>query len=356
MSIKVVYKKKLNEFTLSVNFSIPDKGITVLFGPSGAGKSSLLNLIAGLNTDGKVLESRFEINNKIYDDSQNKIKLKPWQRNIAYVFQDARLFPHMTVLQNILYGYKRRNSQISTDNIIEKFKIKTLLEFYPGELSGGQKQRVALVRALLSNPDLLILDEPMASLDYKSKQELLPYIECIHKELTIPVIHVSHDIKEVLRLADYIIIMQQGEVIDQGEIADLCINQPLLTEAEGASFILQGVVTDILEEDRLVGIQCEKDKILITDQNMQLNQRVRVLIHARDVSLCLSPPQDSSILNCLPITVRELEYDNQGKIKVLADMSGQTIVSMISHRSARKLQVEKGREMYAQFKATALIK
>ena len=365
--IQVSYKKLLNNFLLDVDFTMPDSGITVLFGPSGSGKTSVLNLIAGLNIaefditgldeDKNRIQntSKFILNKNIIDDSSSKIKLKPWDRNIAYVFQDHRLFPHLTVEDNILFGYKRRNCELHPQDLIETFKIESLLSHMPAELSGGQKQRVAMVRALLSQPQLLILDEPLAALDYQSRQELLPYIEQIHKELAIPVIYVSHDIKEVLRLADYIVVMDKGKIIDQGDIADLCISQPLLTQQEGASFILEGSVSEIIEEDMLVKIDCGED-ILITSENMQLDQNVRILIHARDVSLCLTPPKDSSILNCIAVSIEELQTDNNGKLRVLAKLGGQTIVAVISRRSAKLLNVVKGQKMYAQFKATALIK
>ena len=354
--IEANYKYKLENFLLDASFTMPETGITVLFGPSGSGKTSLLNLMSGLiNKKSKDLSSKFIINNRIIDDSNNNIKLEPWDRKIAYVFQDHRLFPHMTTKDNILFGYKRCDSKLNPQELIEKFKIRELLEHYPDQLSGGQKQRVSMVRALLSQPELLILDEPLAALDYKSRQELLPYIECIHKELDIPMIYVSHDIKEVLRLADYILIMDKGKIIDQGDIANLCISQPLLTQEEGASFILEATVTKIIEEDKLVELDCG-ETILITAENMQLNQKIRLLIHARDVSLCLGPPQNSSILNCVPICIENLETDNNGKLRVIAKIGKQTLVSLISHRSARQLNVEKGREMYAQFKATAMIK
>jgi len=355
--IRVNYRKQLNNFLLDVDFSMPDTGITVLFGPSGSGKTSVLNLIAGLDEDTHHIDnvSNFKLNDNIIDDSSNRIKLKPWMRNIAYVFQDHRLFPHLSVEENILFGYRRRNCTLNPQDLIETFKLQPLLSHFPTELSGGQKQRVAMVRALLSQPQLLILDEPLAALDYPSRQELLPYIEHIHKELAIPVIYVSHDIKEVLRLADYIVVMDKGKIIEQGDIADLCINQPLLTQQEGASFILEGRVSETIEEDKLVKIDCGED-ILITAENMQLEQNVRILIHARDVSLCLSPPKDSSILNCIAVCIEALQTDKNGKLRVLAKLSEQTIVAVISHRSARLLNVVKGQKMYAQFKATALIK
>lgn len=355
--IDVSYQKILGDFKLDIKFSMPEQGITVLFGPSGSGKTSLLNLLAGLQREKTLTgHSHFALNQRAYDDSANGIYLKPWQRKIGYVFQDSRLFPNMTVQQNILFGHKRRQSQLETDDIIDRFRIRNLLEHYPSQLSGGQKQRVAMVRALLSNPELLILDEPLAALDYTSRQELLPFLENIHKELTIPIIYVSHDIKEVLRLADYIVLINQGRVVAQGDIAELCITQPLLTQAEGASFILQGVVKKIIGEDRLAQVQCNQVELLITGQTMQVGKSVRILIHARDVSLCLTPPHDSSILNCVPVTVEAIREDHNGKLQVLAELGGQTIVAMISHRSAKQLNVEPGRKMYAQFKATAMIK
>jgi len=353
--IQIKYQQQLNDFLLDVKFTMPEKGITVLFGPSGSGKTSVLNLIAGLVDDKSLQQADFTLNNKIIDDDKNKIKLRPWLRNVAYVFQDHRLFNHLTVKDNILFGFERRKSDLNPDDLIKEFSINDLLTHYPAQLSGGQKQRVAMVRALLSQPRLLILDEPLAALDYASKQQLLPYIEYIQKALNIPIVYVSHDIKEVLRLADYIVVMNKGKVIDEGDIADLCFTQPLLTQQEGASFILKGKVSKIVSDDKLVQIDCG-ESILIAAENMQLNQDVRILIHAKDVSLCLTPPQDSSILNCINVYIDELQTDKDGKLKVLAKLGEQKIVALISHRSAKLLEVKKGKVMYAQFKATAMIK
>jgi len=355
-SIKIAYKTSLGKFDLDVEFEIPGKGISVLFGPSGSGKSSVLNHLAGLDDQSKTQYSKLELNDVVYDDLENNIKLNPWQRKIAYVFQDNRLFPNMTVQRNIYFGHKRRQSTLDVNEVVEKFKIKDLLDRYPDQLSGGQKQRVSMVRALLSNPELLIMDEPLAALDYQSREELLPYIECIHKELTIPIIYVSHDIKEVLRLADYIVVMNQGKVIDKGELAELCINQPLLTQAEGASFILQGEVEKIFSEEMLLQINCENQSIYITGKDADPGDALRILIHAKDVSLCLSPAGDSSILNCIPVVVDSIKDKSNGKYEVIAKLGEQLIVSMISYRSAKALGLEKGKSIFAQFKATAMIK
>lgn len=270
--IQIKYQARLNDFQLAVNIGIPASGITVIFGESGSGKSSLLNLVAGFDNATEIETAQFALNNTVYDDHKNKIRLKPWQRNIAYVFQDNRLFPHMTVEQNILFGFSRRHrksSALNKNELINTFKIAELLNHYPAQLSGGQKQRVSMVRALLSSPDLLIMDEPLAALDYTSRQELLPYIEAIHNELTIPVLYVSHDIKEVLRLADYIVLMNKGSVVAQGELSELCISQPLLTQAEGSSFILQGNVDAVYTDEKLLGVKCEHETILITGDSFK---------------------------------------------------------------------------------------
>jgi len=355
--MQVVYKKKLENFIIDVEFQIPEKGITVLFGPSGSGKSSILNFIAGLENSKTLVEKSYcKFQDKIFDDLERNIKIKPWHRNIGYVFQDHRLFPNMTVRKNIEYGYKRRKSNLDAELVIEKFKIKSLLNQYPDQLSGGEKQRVSMVRALMSRPDLLILDEPLAALDYQSRQELLPYIECIHQELTIPLIYVSHDIKEVLRLADYIVVIDQGNILDKGDIEDLCIKQPLMTQSEGASFILKGTVTQVFNEEGLVEINTGSEKLLVTDNKLELKQQVRVLIYAREVSLCLNPPANSSILNCVPIEIENIVDDVNGKLRVDASMDKQKIVAMISKRSARQLKLKDGSRAFAQFKATAMIK
>jgi len=355
--IRIAYQQQLKDFELQVDFEIPTQGISVLFGPSGAGKSSLLNLLAGLHRAGEKSAQRFfKLNHRIYDDSLNKICLKPWQRKIAYVFQDHRLFPHLNVENNILYGFKRRKSRLRAESVIEKSGLTELLEHYPQQLSGGQKQRVAMARAILSAPELLILDEPLAALDYASKHELLPFIECIRDEWHIPIIYVSHDIREVLRLADYVVIMDRGRIVDRGELAELCLHQPLLTRQEGASFILQGQVDKIHQADALAEINCEGINIVLAGKNLQPEQTVRILIHARDVSLCLTPSKDSSILNCVPIRIENLKEETEGSLRVEAEMGRQTLLAIISKRSARKLEVEKGRRMYAQFKATAMIK
>lgn len=370
--LEIFYQANFNQFRLQVDCHIPAQGITVLFGESGSGKSSLLNLIAGLGGSDSgeqhhklhIEKAHFSLNNTVYDDTARGIKLRPWQRRIAYVFQDNRLFPHMTVLQNIQFGYSRRNSTLDQQALIDQFKIADLLQHYPQQLSGGQKQRVSMVRALLSSPDLLVMDEPLAALDYNSRQQLLPYIESIHQQLTIPVLYVSHDIKEVLRLADYIVLMQQGKTIAQGELAELCVSQPLLTRAEGPSFILQGQVSALLADEGLLQMQCGEHELLIAApsdnksaaQSVKIGDSLRVLLYAKDVSLCLAPADNSSILNIVTVRIDEIKQQDKGKQLLLCSLGQQRLLATISQRSCNNLQLEVGKQLYAQFKATAMIK
>lgn len=354
--LNIQYKKSFTDFTLHAEFSMPDNGITILFGPSGCGKSTLLNCIAGLETADSAY---FKFRNTLIENSEDKHNIPAHLRRTAYVFQDSRLFPHMNIKDNLLYGFirnKQAAEQISFESIIKKFSITDFLEQYPQQLSGGQKQRVALARALLSNPELLILDEPLSALDYSAKQELLPYIECIHKELTIPIIYVSHDLKEVLQLGDYILVMNEGRIIDHGDLVDLCVSQPLLTQSEGASFILKGEVTDTDKQHYISTVHCEGYDVLLSGKLLNTEQSVRILVHAKDVSLSLNQANDSSILNILPVEVGRIHPAINGKHLVECILNQTRILAMISIRSIANLDLKPGKKVYAQFKATAMVR
>ncbi|MDH5600101.1 MAG: molybdenum ABC transporter ATP-binding protein [Gammaproteobacteria bacterium] len=356
MSIEFNYKKSYPNFTLDCEFSIPEKGVTILFGPSGCGKSTLLNCIAGLE---KTEQAYAKVCNVILDDKKNKIRVAANERRVGYVFQESRLFPHKTVLENLLYGYMRISKSEQNLDIIEifkKFSLQNLLHAYPHQLSGGQKQRVALARAILSRPRLLILDEPLSALDYASKQDLFPYLQTIHKEFSIPVIYVSHDIKEVLQLGDSIVLMENGKIVDSGDLVDLCVTQPLLTEQEGASFILEGEVSDINEQEKISTVNCQNFDLLLSGNILEKKQHVRVLVHARDVSLTLDKAEHSSILNILPVEVSKVHQEKNGKHIIECCLEKTKIISMISIRSLHKLNIKAGSKLFAQFKATALVK
>ncbi len=356
MSISAHFKKSFKNFELDAKFSIPKQGFTILFGPSGTGKSSLLNCIAGIT---KADQSFFKIDENLLDNSHENIHVPSHQRHIGYVFQDKNLFPHLSVLQNLQYAIKRNSKQIqkfSLDKTIELFKIETLLQQMPSSLSGGQKQRVALARAILSQPDLLILDEPLSALDYAAKQELMPYLLYIHAELKLPVIYVSHDLREIFQLGDYILIMNQGQIIDHGKLIDLCITQPLLTQQEGSSFILQGKVSSIVSESHTTILDINNESFILTGLQWQLGQNLRLLIHASDVSLSLSKAEDSSILNILPSKILSIDMNDNEKYLIKLGFAQTTILSLISYHSLKKLNLQVGDIVYAQIKASAIIR
>ncbi|MDH5766490.1 MAG: TOBE domain-containing protein, partial [Gammaproteobacteria bacterium] len=197
---------------------------------------------------------------------------------------------------------------------------------------------------------------PMSALDQAAKQELLPYLEYIHKKLTIPVIYVSHDLREVLQLGDYILVMNEGRIIDHGDLVDLCASQPLLTQTEGASFILKGTVTELDNQHCISSVHCEDFDILLSGKLLELKQQVRILVHASDVSLSLDPANDSSILNILPVEISHIHTAINGKHLVECRLSSQRILAMISIRSIANLDLKPGKKVYAQFKATAMVR
>ena len=207
--LKINVKKTLGALSLNLNIEIPARGVTAIFGRSGAGKSSLINLVAGLVTP---QSGTITLNDNVLFDSEQKINLPPEKRHIGYVFQEHRLFPHYTVEKNLKYGCKRFNSSYFLQ-IVELLGIQNLLERFPLSLSGGEKQRVAIGRALLSNPDILLMDEPLSALDLRRKQELLNYLDQLSSQIEIPILYVTHSLDEIIRLADQVILIEQGQIM-----------------------------------------------------------------------------------------------------------------------------------------------
>ena len=222
------YELTLDSFQLSVDASFPAQGVTAIFGHSGCGKSTLLRCIAGLE---QAQQAYLNINAQAWDDNANNIRLATYQRRVGYVFQEASLFSHLSVLKNLEFGVKRSESASSRDQMaraIELLDIESLLERKPERLSGGERQRVAIARALAVSPELLLMDEPLAALDMPRKREILPFLERVHREMAIPVLYVSHSPAEVRRLADYLLILEAGKIIAQGNLETT--NQFLLDE------------------------------------------------------------------------------------------------------------------------------
>ena len=214
------YELALGSFQLSVDTNFPALGVTAIFGHSGCGKSTLLRCIAGLE---KPQQAYLNVNNQSWDDSANDIRLAPHQRCVGYVFQEASLFPHLSVIKNIEFGVKRSkhsNSANQMSQAIELLDIENLLSRKPERLSGGERQRVAIARALAVCPEILLMDEPLAALDMPRKREILPFLQRVHLEMDIPVLYVSHSPAEIKRLADHVIVMEAGKVVAKGNLKE----------------------------------------------------------------------------------------------------------------------------------------
>jgi molybdate transport system ATP-binding protein len=332
------------------------RGGTALFGRSGAGKSTLLNLIAGLR---RPQAGRITAGGSVLFDSRAGIDLPPHRRHVGYVFQEGRLLPHLTVRRNLLYGRffaHARNPVASLDHVVELLGLAGLLERRPGALSGGEKQRVALGRALLANPTVLLLDEPLASLDAPRRVEILYYIERLRDELALPIVYVSHSIDEVVRLADTLVLLSEGRVLGAGPVAQMMGRvelRPYLGRFEGGAVIDARVVEQDLDSG-LARLAFGAHALEIPDVEALVGEHVRVRIRARDVSIALARPREVSIRNVLPGTVRELGTDEGASLDVRVDIDGTPLIARITRKSAADLGLAPGLRVYALVKAVSI--
>jgi molybdate transport system ATP-binding protein len=345
------------DFQLDVAFTLPDKGVTALFGPSGSGKTSCLRAIAGLE---RLPNSFFQIGNTVWQDESRGIFIPANQREIGYVFQEASLFPHLNVQQNLEFGLNRlakNKRKVTPDSVIELLGIGALLTRPPAALSGGERQRVAIARALLTSPELLLMDEPLSALDQKLKQEILPYLEELHRELSIPVIYVSHAPDEVARLADHIIMLDKGELICSGAIKEIMVDTRFATLfADGASTLFEGTVT-AQHDDLITEVSANELTLKLTHRPLPLDFPIRCRIYASDVSLCTQKPSHSSILNIFPGRVLRIDKEEaSGESLVTVELvKGQKLLAQISRYSLNRLQLKPETSIWAQVKSVAVL-
>ncbi len=345
------------DFQLNVAFTLPDKGVTALFGPSGSGKTSCLRAIAGLE---RLPNSFFQIGNKVWQDEAQGIFVPANQREIGYVFQEASLFPHLNVQQNLEFGLKRlakEKRKVKPDSVIELLGIGALLSRPPAALSGGERQRVAIARALLRSPELLLMDEPLSALDSRLKREILPYLEELHRELSIPVVYVSHAPDEVVRLADHIIMLDQGRLLCSGPLKEIMVDPRFaLLFGDGASTLFEGRVS-AQREDLITEVSAKDLTLRLTHRPIALDFPIRCRIHASDVSLCTQKPSHCSILNIFPGRVLRIDPGEQaGKILVTLELAkGQKLLAQISSYSVNRLQLQPGTPVWAQVKSVAVL-
>jgi molybdate transport system ATP-binding protein len=353
--IEIQLKDRLGDFELDVSFEAPGSGVTALFGRSGSGKTSVLRAIAGLVRSEHGI---ININGAVWQDEKHFIP--PHRRPLGYVFQEASLFPHLSVLKNLEYGQRRVDETkrtIKSDDVIELLGISPLLKRATHQLSGGERQRVAIGRALLTSPDILLMDEPLSALDHDAKQAILPYLESLHDEFSIPSLYVSHDPGEVARLANHMIVIDKGKVAAQGAASDLLTRLDLpLAGYDNASALLEGVVSAHDQDFHLTWISMNGERVAVSREDLPLGKHARVEIMARDVSLALNPHSDTSILNILSVEVVDTREISPSQLLVrLKLQDGQPLLSRITRKSAASLGLQKGKQLYAQMKAVALI-
>jgi molybdate transport system ATP-binding protein len=341
-------------FLLQVNCELPASGITAIYGPSGSGKSTLLDCIAGLRQS--AADSVIRLGSATWQGPGYSIPA--WKRCIGYVFQDARLFPHLDVQQNLLYPVKRRSlpGTIGLDKVAAWLELDELLSRTTATLSAGQKQRVAIGRALLSSPHLLLLDEPLANLDHAARQQCVRCLQRLSDELQLPMLYVSHDIEEVSQLADHLLLLEQGRLVEQGSLLALCSRlDTRLSHEEQAAAILTAKVTRHDADYGLSELDVDGHSLFVNHLPHAPGQSRRVRIPARDVSVCRQRPQDSSILNILPVTVSEIENTDSARLLLRLSLGSQYLLARITRKSAVELGLSVGDQIYAQIKSAALL-
>jgi molybdate transport system ATP-binding protein len=351
--IECKIKVQLESFMLDANFSIPDRGITVVFGPSGSGKTTLLRAIAGLEKSDKGF---LKIGDSVWQKGEDF--LATHKRQIGYVFQDAALFDHLDVKGNLNFVIKRAIGlkEDFIESIHNLLEIKTLLNRKTTQLSGGERQRVAIARALLTNPKILLLDEPLSALDLKRKNEILPYLDSIHNDLEIPILYVTHSQDEMSRLADHLLLIEDGNIIGSGPVNDMLtrFDMPLSHGGDAVS-IIEAEVLKRDSEFNLMHLDFLGGQFIVPDNGFPVQTKVRIRVVARDVSLTKSKQVDTSILNIFPAMVQEIVNEGEAQVMVRLQIKETILLACITRKSSYKLRLEKGSEVFVQVKSVAIL-
>ena len=352
MSLHLQFRLTRADFALNVDLQLPGRGVTALFGPSGCGKTTLLRCIAGLErASGSLM-----VNKQVWQDATHFTPTH--QRAIGYVFQEASLFPHLSVRSNLQYGMKRANSNgnVAIDPIIDLLGIRALLDRKPDGLSGGERQRVAIARALAVDPKLLLMDEPLAALDLKRKQEILPYLDRLQATLDIPILYVTHSPDEVVRLAHHLVVMDAGSVVASGELADTLSRLDLPVKlGQEAGVVIESVVGSIESQWHLTRIDFDGGSVWIRDPGLALGAKARVRILASDVSLAREQPGKSSIQNVLQGQIDAMRDDEHpGLVLVRVKVGDTALLARVTKRAVSELALKAGDTVWTQVKSVAL--
>ena len=347
---------KQNSFRLDIECRLPIQGVTAIFGPSGSGKTTFLRCMAGLE---RPEVGNINVAGECWQSTE--LFLPAYQRAIGYVFQEASLFEHLSAQGNLQFALNRAADPISDlffDEIIDLLGLKKLLNRYPNELSGGERQRVAIARALLIQPQILLMDEPLASLDQSRREEIIPYLSKLRKTLSIPILYVTHSIDEIVQFADHILVLEEGRQMAEGPVTDVLSRSDLSAfSGYNTGCLWEGKVVERSDDWHLAKIECFSDVFLwVKDTGVDVGETLRVRILARDVSLTLSEDNSTSILNKLSAKVVNVT-DDQDRAMVLVRLHCESgfLIARITKRSANELGIFVGVNVFAQVKSVALV-
>ncbi|WP_112478054.1 molybdenum ABC transporter ATP-binding protein ModC [Vibrio variabilis] len=351
-------RKQFGEQAFHLKASLPSSGISAIFGRSGAGKTTLINLISGLVQPDS---GHIRFNGRTIFDSSQGIDLAIEKREIGYVFQDARLFPHLSVERNLRYGVTK-NDTAHFDEIVELLAIEPLLNRYPSSLSGGEKQRVAIGRALLSKPKVLLMDEPLASLDNPRKRELMPFLEALSSRVDIPILYVTHSLNEILRLAQHLVIIDEGSIVESGLIEQVWGTKIMQSwqSFSDKSALFKGEVIAQNDTYGLTKVALTNDHYLwVQRTEAAVGEAVRLRVRANDVSIALSRAKNTSIRNILPCTIKTIAEGGKGtprqSVEVVLSLSGHCeLVATVTQWAVDDLQLSVGQSVYAQIKGVSV--
>ena len=351
MSLDVDLDHAREGFRLCARFSAAP-GLTALFGRSGSGKTTLVDIVGGLIRPDR---GKVAVDGQVLVDTESSLFVPKHRRRIGYVFQDSRLFPHLSVRRNLLYGrwFTQGNGDGAAADlgaVVELLGISTLLERPPDSLSGGEKQRVAIGRALLAHPRLLLMDEPLASLDEARRAEILPYIERLRDEAGVPILYVSHSVAEVARLATTVVILSEGRVTAVGPVADILAQADT---ADGGS-VLEAAVVRHDEAFQLSVLSSAAGELQVPRLSAPVGAPVRAYIRARDVMLSLKPPEEISALNVLAGRVVAISpLANGAQADVRLDCNGAALTARLTAKSVQRLALAPGRPVHAVIKSVS---
>ncbi|MEG3617671.1 molybdenum ABC transporter ATP-binding protein [Magnetovibrio sp. PR-2] len=357
-TIDACFRGQKGDFVLDVDFSVPAQGVTALYGPSGCGKTSVLRCIAGLE---QMTYGRLSVKRQIWQDTDSF--LPPHKRAIGYVFQEASLFAHLSVHGNLIYASRRVAQGAagpSFDEVVDLLGLEGLLERSPANLSGGERQRVAIGRALLSQPEIMLMDEPLSALDRFGKNEILPYLERLHDRLEMPVLYVSHDIIEIERLADRMVLLEDGKVLANDTLEKVLSDPGLpLARMPDAAAVVDGHVQSFDEQYGLTTLTVEGGELIVPGEIGPIGAVQRVRIAASDVGLCrVRAPQGSSILNGPLVRIEDVEQSGPYKMTVFLRFgekeTGAPLLARITRKSWDVLELQPGDVVHALIKSVSL--